>query len=113
MKAKAALILSLILLSLVVLSTCALAQENTAEYWLNTGQELFANGSYEEAAQAYDKAIQIEPKNASAWLNKGYALDSLALTYGVNDPLNFTNTLQDAVGAYDKAIEIDPNSSEA
>lgn len=47
-------------------------QEDTAEGWLKKGQELQINGSYEEAIQAYDKAIQIDPENSSAWISKGH-----------------------------------------
>jgi len=58
------------LIAMVLLCIFALAQENTTEYWCQKGQELQVNGSYEEAIQAYNMAIQINPENADAWLGK-------------------------------------------
>jgi tetratricopeptide (TPR) repeat protein len=31
-------------------------------------------GKYDEAVQAYDKAIELDPKYAKAWVNKGLVL---------------------------------------
>lgn len=74
---------ALALIVLAALCSSAVAQEETADYWLNLGHELYENGSYEEAANAYDKALQIDLENASAWLGKG---ESLKILYkkGVN-----------------------------
>lgn len=47
-------------------------------------------------------------------MNKSYALDNLALTaYGLNDPDNFTRTLDESLLAVNRAIELDSNNSEA
>ena len=53
---------------------------------------------YDEAIKAYDKEIEINPQNSSAWNNKGLALDHL-------------NKLDEAIIAYEKAIEINPDNS--
>jgi len=68
---------ALVLMALAALCACAVAQEDTSDYWLNEGHELCENGSYEEALNAYDKAIQIDPKSADAWLGKGDVLKAL------------------------------------
>jgi tetratricopeptide (TPR) repeat protein len=51
------------LLALAMLCTLVLAQENTSAYWVENGNELVDNGSYEEALTKYNKAIQIDPEN--------------------------------------------------
>jgi tetratricopeptide (TPR) repeat protein len=69
---------------------------------------------YDEAAAAFDNATRIDPGNVDIWLNKSYALDNLALTaYGLNDPDNFTRTLDGSLLAVNRAIELDSNNSEA
>ncbi|MGD0951207.1 MAG: tetratricopeptide repeat protein, partial [Methanotrichaceae archaeon] len=44
--------------------------------WSNKGIALGNQGKYDEAVQAYDKAIEINPRDASAWNSKGNALSS-------------------------------------
>lgn len=106
-------IFAVALLTITVLCVCVIAQENTAEGWYEKGRELYRNGSYEEAVKAYDRAIELNPRYIDAWLSRGYALDDLALEYGLNDPQNFTNTLDDAILSRNKVIEIDPYNSKA
>ncbi len=67
--------LAVILVSLAALCICALAEdgtaeENSAEGWYQKGYQLLSNGYYEEALQAYDKSLEIDPENATAWLDK-------------------------------------------
>ena len=52
---------------------------------------------YHKAIKCFDKAIEIDPKNAAAWSEKGYALNELG---------NFL----EAIKCFDKAIEIDPKN---
>lgn len=70
--------LFLAMIALVALCASAVAQENTAEEWYKKGRN-FDTNRYQEAIEAFDKVIQIDPMNASAWLDKGNALVSLAL----------------------------------
>jgi len=49
----------------------------------------------EEAIEAYNKAIEINPKYADAWYNKGVTLVQL-------------ERQEEAIKAFDKAIEIYP-----
>ena len=53
-------------------------------------------GNFSEAITAYDKALEIDPKDKEAWVNKGAALNRMG---------NFS----EAITAYDKALKIDPN----
>ena len=48
-----------------MLCASSLAQENTAEDWYKKGRDLAKNGSYEEAVFAYNRAIELEPNNAT------------------------------------------------
>ncbi len=98
---------ALILLLLSVLSTYALAQENSAEYWLNEGHELFANGSYEEAVKAYDRAIELEPNNATLYIAKVPSLNMLAII------TNNQSKRNESLEAIDKALQMDPKDPRA
>jgi len=68
--------------------------------FLEQGNALYDLGKHEEAINAYNKAIELNPKLASAWYNKGVALTN----QGKDD---------EAIVAYDKAIEIDPKHASA
>jgi tetratricopeptide (TPR) repeat protein len=85
----------LVLISLVFLCMSAIGQENTADYWLQNGNEYFLNSSYELAERCYSKAIEINPEDAEAWNGKGMALCS-------------QDKHEEAIMAYDRAIEINP-----
>jgi tetratricopeptide (TPR) repeat protein len=73
-------------------SSSAWAQEKTADDWLNIAYGLSANGSYEEAIAAYDKVLEIDPDNYTALINKGHALEYLALAQ-YNEALEITNEI--------------------
>jgi len=85
----------LILIALISLFMCAFGTEDTAYYWLKKGNDFYIKESYELALDCYNKSIELDPQNASAWNLKGYALDR----QGKHD---------EAIKAYDRAIEIDP-----
>ncbi|MCZ7355412.1 MAG: tetratricopeptide repeat protein [Candidatus Methanoperedens sp.] len=55
-------------------------------------------GRLEEALATYDKAIEINPKDEKAWVDKGSALDDLGRE-------------EEALVCYDKAIEINPKDA--
>ena len=63
--------------------------------WICKGNILYHQNKYNEAIQAYNEAIKIDPQNASAWNFKGYALDR-------------QRKYDEAIKAYDRAIEINP-----
>jgi tetratricopeptide (TPR) repeat protein len=95
------IMITLILISLVSLCTCSLGAEGTTDSWLKKGQELGRNGSYEEAIKAYDKALELDPRNAQAWFAKGTVLSLLA------GSTNDDDLYEDSIKALDKAIELD------
>ncbi len=88
------------LLTIAMLCASALAQEETAESWLKEGYNLSANGSYEQALQAYEKSIQIDPNNEITWINKANVLLRL-------------NRTDEATDAYQKALDITNKTLEA
>ena len=61
------------------------------------GLRYLESKEYHKAIKCFDKAIEIDPKNAVAWIEKGYALNELG-------------NLLEAIKCFDKAIEIDPKN---
>jgi tetratricopeptide (TPR) repeat protein len=76
--------------------------QNTAAYWIKEGDVLQNQSKHDEAIQAYDKAIEIEPQSEEAWTKKGVAL------FGSESA-----TADDSVRCFDNAIMINPNYAEA
>jgi len=62
-----------IFILLMALMTSAECQQ-TAENWHNKGVDLYTQGIYDEAINAYDEAIRLKPNDTAAWINKGNAL---------------------------------------
>jgi len=78
--------------------------------WINRGQILYnigmvyedqkndlttANEYYAEQLLAFEKAIELDPGNADAWFNKGYALAGM-------------KKYDEAIAAFDKVQALDP-----
>ena len=74
--------------------------ESNPVEWNNKGVALYLLGKYDEAIQAYDEAIRLDPEMAMAWNNKGWALHKLG-------------KYDEAIQAYDKAIELKPEYAHA
>jgi tetratricopeptide (TPR) repeat protein len=51
---------------------------------------------FEQAIEAFERAVRFEPENAEAWVNKGFAHAEVG-------------EYDDAIGAYDEAIRVDEN----
>ena len=79
LKGKVAILLVL----LALLCMPALGQKKAVD-WDNKGIALEAHGNYDEAIQAYDKAIEIDPQDETAWNNKVNALNKLGRTTEAN-----------------------------
>ena len=95
-------VFAIAMLVISILCASAMAQDNTADSWFKKGQELGRNGSYEEAVKAYDNALELEPKDAEAWMGKGTVLSLWA------GSTNNEGLYEDAIKAFDEAIELDP-----
>ena len=70
--------------------------DDNSNAWHRKGVEFGKSGRYEEALQAIDKALKLNPDVFTVWYNKGVALDNLG-------------RYEEALQAYDKAIELSPN----
>jgi len=68
--------------------------------WVNKGYSLNCLGLHEEAIPCFDRALEIEPRDALAWFNKGISLNRLDRNEG-------------AIPCYDRALEIDPRDADA
>lgn len=76
---------------------------NDAQGWQMLGWSLMQTGKYAEAAQAYARATQIDPKNADYWSSLG---EARVLAGSGDVPV-------DAKTAFDKAIALDPKDPRA
>ena len=103
MKLKA----SLILLSLAVLSTCALAQENTTDYWMDKAEELAYNSSFEGVISALDEALKIDPENTTILIRKASYLNIVGR---VNES---SESYEKALSLLDDDLKKDPDDAEA
>ncbi len=66
-------------------STAYEIEIRTSEDWQNWGIALYNQGKYEEAIQAYDRAIDLDSLNPETWQNKGYALNKLGKNKEANE----------------------------
>ena len=74
--------------------------QKSKEQWLDEGNQLYDHAHYQEALQAYERAIQLDPNFAEAHDARGDALSSLERS-------------QEALAAYEQAIQLDPNYAHA
>ncbi len=74
----------------------AVSTKKTAEQWFNEGVALGNSGRLEEALQAYETAIRLNPNDAIAYYGKGAALEKLG-------------RYQEALQAFETAIRLNPN----
>jgi tetratricopeptide (TPR) repeat protein len=90
---------ALALIALAALCSCTLAQEMTAEDWIEKGEELLYSGSLEESVEAFNKAIEVDPQNGEAWRYKALILRD-------------QGEYDEAIVAFGRAIELDPLNTE-
>lgn len=104
---------ALAMIALAMLCVSALAQENTANDWYKKGLE-FEGTSKEETIKAFDKAIQLDPENATIWDDMAWSLDDLSRRN--HDLGKYNKALQaynKSLGLYDKVLEVNPKNAEA
>jgi len=64
--------------------------------WIKKGLMLHYLDRYEEALQAYDKSLELNPDAFVVWYNKGIALTDLGRD-------------REVLQAYDRALELNPD----
>jgi len=82
-------------------------QENTTGYWIKKAIELRYRGSFEESAQAYDQALQLDPENAILWIGKALDLSTIGRD---NDSIKAYET---ALQLTEEALKNDPQNAMA
>jgi tetratricopeptide (TPR) repeat protein len=71
-----------------------------AAFYVSRGNHHVEEGQYDEAISNYNKALEINPRYASAYYNRGIA-------YGEKGQYN------EEISDYNKALEINPKSADA
>lgn len=104
-KRRAWIGIPLILAAIFLLCLAAGAQENTADSWYQKGLKLMEGETYEDALITFDKAIEMDPENASIWMGKG---DVLVRMGNYNESLKI---YEKALGMADKTTQDNPHDS--
>jgi len=76
--------------------TGSISDLSAAIDWINKGHVLDSQDKNDEAIQAYDEAIEIDPQYVGAWIDKGSDLHALG-------------KYDDAIKAFDETIRLNPN----
>lgn len=76
------------------------ADRDAVERWVRSGNASIAAGRYDEAEQAYGQAVALDPSNAKALLNRGFACKELG-------------RFDEAVGYLEAAAQRDPSLADA
>lgn len=127
-------IFAIILIFSLTLTACAIPNFIRSNQLLESGNERFDEGKYEESAALYEKAIKANEYNATAYGNKSAALinlqeydEALELAnkaleinhreamFHLNkgEALNGLEEYKNAIESFDKAVEIDPKFIDA
>lgn len=102
-------VISLLLVLCLILSLCACGQKTTTEatpLWqeqYDLGVRYLSEGNYEEAVIAFTAAIEIDPENAAAYMQRG------DIFFNTGEIDNFLLAKED----YEKVIELLPHDYEA
>jgi Flp pilus assembly protein TadD len=72
-------------------------QASPSKAWMNQGLALRRLGRYNEALEAYNRALELEPSYILAWNNRGVVLLDLG-------------RYREAESAFQQALELDPNN---
>lgn len=93
-------IIAILLMVTLFTISCVGPQLLTAEDYNKQGLSLAEQGKYYDAIKAYTKAIELDPKKADYYVNRG-------------DAYHNTNQYELAIADYKKALELDPNNTVA
>lgn len=94
-----------IALLVAMLCASAVAQDETADDWFDRGREMLGKAPLEDVIDAYDKALEIDPENATYWSSKGSALSFFAMTNGGNN-----ERYNESIAAYNRSLQLDPKN---
>jgi len=92
-----------IILVLIVVGLNGCTEEQDADYWYNKGGSFYNNGEFEEALEAFEKAIELNIKHENAWFYKGVTLSYLDRDEEAIEAYdNATNLNQDYIDAWNR-----------
>ena len=115
----------LILMTLLINISC-----NSADKYVTEGLSLDREGKYDEAIEAYNKAIELEPDSTDAWYNKGLTFakqdnheeavkcfdkvlekdnENASVWYNKGNALYYQFKYEEAIKCYDRALELKPD----
>jgi tetratricopeptide (TPR) repeat protein len=92
--------LGLLIIAIIAAFAIPYQLSGIAETLKTNGDAYFEQGKYDEAIQAYTKAIEINPKYAEAWYCKGSVLYNQRM-------------YDDALRCFDSAVDLNPNYGDA
>lgn len=95
------------LLAIAMLCASAMAQGESAQYWYEKGLKLNANQSFEEAVQAYDKAIKLDSQKPEFWDGKAVTL------YFLHKNQEATESWKKALQLYNDTLQKNPRDVDA
>jgi tetratricopeptide (TPR) repeat protein len=72
----------------------------SATYWLNEGNVSYLTGSYDQAAESYAKAVNLDPSLSVGWLNLG-------------NSLYYLGKYQASLNAYNTLLNLEPQNANA
>jgi tetratricopeptide (TPR) repeat protein len=84
----------------VPVGSYSLTGYGTASLWMNQGNQLYAAGSYEQAAAMYTRAVNLDPSLKTAWLNQGNAF-------------YFLGRYQESLNAFETVLYTEPQNAAA
>lgn len=77
------------------------AFDASPSYWVILGESLFLQEKWDEAGEAYEKAVELSPNNSTVWYHYANWLNG--------EP----DRRDDAMKAIERSLELDPNSAQA
>ena len=80
-----------------------------ANVWITLGIIRYIQWRFEEAIEAYENALEIDPDNVDALNNQGIAYHLLSQLREERDSIEM---LEKAVESFERALSIDPNKAE-
>lgn len=81
-------------------SVCHAEESETANHFIYSGIDQCRNGNFNKGVSLFNRALEIQPQNYYAYLNRGVAFRDL------NNP-------EKAISDFKKCIELDPDNPEA
>ncbi len=123
-------------LFVILLLACGSLWAQSARSWVEQGNSFYERGQYQQAVEAYNRALTEDPGNPRIYFNRGDALFKLEkydearesffkvipaedeemvqkAWYNIGNSFHAQNKFQEAVDAYKRALDFNPADKEA